>query len=287
MHASREEMASLRKAIYPLTRKLAVRLARKRRHGRKGPLDFRNTMRHSLSATAACRPSSSSSTRARRSRRSSWSPTSRARWRRSPGSPSTSSTPSRTSSRRCGRSCSSTASTRSRTCSRASRTSPRPIHRVNTEADVVWVDGHSDYGHAFEVFHQKYAKEVGPKTTVHPPRRRAEQLPRLAVLGGQGPAEPGPPRLLAQPRAEVLLGHRRLASWASTASTATAPSSAATSASSRSSSTTWPSRSRSGAPRPAQSWMPHSVLSWPAQRPERGSLGSVGSWVQGWQPMLR
>src|SRR4051794_1719451 len=49
MHASREEMANLRKAIYPLTRKLAVRLARKRRHGRKGPLDFRNTMRHSLS----------------------------------------------------------------------------------------------------------------------------------------------------------------------------------------------------------------------------------------------
>ena len=26
------------------------------------------------------------------------------------------------------------------------------VHRVNTEADVVWVDGHSDYGHAFEVF---------------------------------------------------------------------------------------------------------------------------------------
>ncbi len=48
MHASREEMASLRKAIYPLTRKLAVRLARKRRHGRKGPLDFRSTVRHSL-----------------------------------------------------------------------------------------------------------------------------------------------------------------------------------------------------------------------------------------------
>ena len=40
------------------------------------------------------------------------------------------------------------------------------IHRVNTEADVVWVDGHSDYGHAFEVFWQRYGKEVGPKTTV-------------------------------------------------------------------------------------------------------------------------
>ena len=49
MHASREELVALRKAIAPLTRKLAVRLARKRRHGRKGPLDFRSTVRHSLS----------------------------------------------------------------------------------------------------------------------------------------------------------------------------------------------------------------------------------------------
>mgnify|MGYP002634062471 FL=1 len=40
------------------------------------------------------------------------------------------------------------------------------IHRVNTEADVVWVDGHSDYGHAFEVFWNKYGKDIGPKTTV-------------------------------------------------------------------------------------------------------------------------
>jgi hypothetical protein len=34
-------------------------------------------------------------------------------------------------------------------------------------------------------------------------------------------------------------------------------------------------------------WMPHSVLSWPAQRPERGSVGSLGSWVQGMQPIER
>ena len=40
------------------------------------------------------------------------------------------------------------------------------IHRVNTEADVIWVDGHSDYGHAFEVFWEKYGKEISPKTTV-------------------------------------------------------------------------------------------------------------------------
>src|SRR5207237_8616024 len=49
MHATRDEMVTLRKAIAPLARKLAVRLARKRRHGRKGPLDFRSTLRHSLS----------------------------------------------------------------------------------------------------------------------------------------------------------------------------------------------------------------------------------------------
>ena len=40
------------------------------------------------------------------------------------------------------------------------------MHRVNTEADVVWVDGHSDYGHAFEVFWNKFGKEISPKTTV-------------------------------------------------------------------------------------------------------------------------
>jgi uncharacterized protein with von Willebrand factor type A (vWA) domain len=40
------------------------------------------------------------------------------------------------------------------------------VHRVNTEADVVWVDGHSDYGHAFEVFWERYGQQVGPKSTV-------------------------------------------------------------------------------------------------------------------------
>jgi uncharacterized protein with von Willebrand factor type A (vWA) domain len=49
MHASREELAALRRAVHPLSRKLAVRLARKRRHRRAGPLDFRSTVRHSLS----------------------------------------------------------------------------------------------------------------------------------------------------------------------------------------------------------------------------------------------
>lgn len=49
MHASREELAALSRALQPLSRKLAVRLARKRRHRRRGPLDFRATVRRSLS----------------------------------------------------------------------------------------------------------------------------------------------------------------------------------------------------------------------------------------------
>ena len=40
------------------------------------------------------------------------------------------------------------------------------VHRVNTEADVVWVDGHSDYGHAFEVWHERHVKEVTKKSSV-------------------------------------------------------------------------------------------------------------------------
>ena len=40
------------------------------------------------------------------------------------------------------------------------------VHRVNTEADVIWVDGHSDYGHAFETFRERWVKEVTPKTSL-------------------------------------------------------------------------------------------------------------------------
>jgi hypothetical protein len=66
------------------------------------------------------------------------------------------------------------------------------IHRVNTEADVVWVDGHSDYGHAFEVFWQRWGKEIGPQDHGDHPGRRPQQLPRVAELGDQGDAHRRP-----------------------------------------------------------------------------------------------
>ena len=165
MHASREEMASLRKAIYPLTRKLAVRLARKRRHGRKGPLDFRNTMRHSLSSGGV--PADLKFKYPRPSKPEifvvadiSGSVAAFARF---------------------------TLHLVYAISGQFSKVRAfvfidgidevthmfegvedisEAMHRVNTEADVVWVDGHSDYGHAFEVFHQRFAKEITPKTTV-------------------------------------------------------------------------------------------------------------------------
>ena len=38
------------------------------------------------------------------------------------------------------------------------------VHRINTEADVIWVDGHSDYGHAFTVFWERWGEEITPRT---------------------------------------------------------------------------------------------------------------------------
>jgi hypothetical protein len=48
MHATREELFRIERAVLPLARKLATRLAQRRRHGRKGRLDVRRTIRRSL-----------------------------------------------------------------------------------------------------------------------------------------------------------------------------------------------------------------------------------------------
>jgi uncharacterized protein with von Willebrand factor type A (vWA) domain len=47
--ATRDELEALTKAIRPLARRLATRLAKRRRHGRHGRLDIRKTVRTSLS----------------------------------------------------------------------------------------------------------------------------------------------------------------------------------------------------------------------------------------------
>ena len=165
MHATREELASLRRAIYPLTRRLAVRLARKRRHGRKGALDFRNTVRHSLSyGGVPAEP--------------------KFRYPR----------PAKPEIMVIADISGSVAAFARFTLQLVYAISTQfskvrsfvfidgidevtrffegiedigeAVHRVNTEADVIWVDGHSDYGHAFEAFWSRWGKEVSPKTSI-------------------------------------------------------------------------------------------------------------------------
>ena len=50
LNSSREQIVAMRGVIDPLTRRLAGRLAAKRRHRRRGALDFRRTIRESLSS---------------------------------------------------------------------------------------------------------------------------------------------------------------------------------------------------------------------------------------------
>jgi uncharacterized protein len=50
LNSSREQIVAMRGVIEPLTRRLAGRLAAKRRHKRRGALDFRRTIRESLSS---------------------------------------------------------------------------------------------------------------------------------------------------------------------------------------------------------------------------------------------
>ncbi len=165
MHASREEMVMLKRAIYPLTRKLAVRLARKRRHKRRGALDFRSTVRHSLSYGGVpvepkfrhpkpAKPeifviadiSGSVAAFARFTLHLVYAISSQFSRVRSfvfiDGLDEVTS------------------------FFEGVDDITEAVHRVNTEADVVWVDGHSDYGHALEVFWDRYGGDVGPKTTV-------------------------------------------------------------------------------------------------------------------------
>ena len=165
MHASREEMASLRRAIHPLTRKLASRLQRKRRHGRKGPLDFRRTVRASLSYGGVPvepkfrnpRPhkpeimviadiSGSVAAFARFTLNLVYALSGQFTKVRSfvfiDGLDEVTS------------------------YFEGVEDINDAVHRVNTEADVVWVDGHSDYGHALGVFWARYGKDIGPRTSI-------------------------------------------------------------------------------------------------------------------------
>lgn len=165
MHASREEMQQLQRAIEPLTRALAARLAQRQRRRNRGHLDFRATVRHSLSYGGvpaepkfkhrkASKPeimvvadiSGSVASFARFTLQFVYAMAgqfSKVRsWVFIDGIDEV-----------------------TRYFDESNELT-EAVHRVNTEADVVWVDGHSDYGHALEVFHDRHLSEITSKTSV-------------------------------------------------------------------------------------------------------------------------
>ncbi len=165
MHATRSDLARIEEVIEPLTRKLAARLARRRKLAERGRLDFRKTMRASLATGGVpidphfrttrphrpevfllCDISGSMATFARFTLQFTFAMSGQFSRLRSfvfvdavdevtdfltPGADFS-----------------------------------EALTRITTEADVVWLDGHSDYGHALEQFAATYGRELTPRSTI-------------------------------------------------------------------------------------------------------------------------
>ena len=165
MHANRVDLDRISKAVYPLTRKLASRLAARRKRLRTGRLDFRRTLRRSLQAGGTpldpvfrkpsiarpeimllCDVSGSMATFARFTLQFVYA-----------------------MSGQFGR-------LRSFVFVDALDEATRFFERgvdfetalaaVTAEAEVVWMDGHSDYGNSLEMFRDGYGEEVTARTTL-------------------------------------------------------------------------------------------------------------------------
>jgi uncharacterized protein len=195
LRASRDEIAELRRRVFPLARRLATRLTAKRRLGRSGRLDVRRTVRASLSSggvplvtkhkphkphkpelVVLCDVSGSVAAFAHFTVLLAYALREQF--------------------------------TKVRvfafvdTCDEVTRFFEHgedvadALARVAKEADVVWLDGHSDYGHAFEVFAQKWPDAVTPRTS-------------LLVLGDARSNY----RALALPALRSIVHHARHAYW--------------------------------------------------------------------------
>jgi uncharacterized protein with von Willebrand factor type A (vWA) domain len=165
MHANRDEMAQLERALRPLSRKLAVRLARKRRRRHRGPVDLRHTVRRSLSTGGVpidlrFKPPRPTKPEIMVVADVSGSVASFARF--------TLHLVHAISSQ--------FSKVRSfvfvdgldevtRFFEEADDPSDA-VARINAEADVIAFDGHSDYGRALMSFHERFADDVTTRTTI-------------------------------------------------------------------------------------------------------------------------
>ena len=165
MHATRADLTHIEDVIEPLTRKLAARLARRRRLLRSGRLDFRKTVRRSLATGGVpmdpafrkarphrpevfllCDISGSMATFARFTLQFTYAMATQFSKLRSfvfidtvdevtryfgPGVDFN-----------------------------------QALGRIATEAEAVWLDGHSDYGNSLARFEERYGSEITPRTTL-------------------------------------------------------------------------------------------------------------------------
>jgi uncharacterized protein with von Willebrand factor type A (vWA) domain len=165
MHATRDELAALGEVIHPLTRKLAARLAQRRRRGRRGRLDFRRTMRRSLSTGGVpmepqfraprpskpevfllCDISGSMATFARFALQFVYAMSGEFSKVRSFVFVD--------------------ALDEVTDFFEAGAVFESALERISQEAEVVWLDGHSDYGHALAQFWDRYGGDLTPRSTV-------------------------------------------------------------------------------------------------------------------------
>lgn len=165
LRAQRQDLEALRRQVHPLARRLATRLAARRRLGREGRLDFRRTVRASLATggvpvvthhrprrphkpelVVLCDVSGSVSSFAHFTLLLSYALQEQFTKVR--------------------------AFAFIDTCDEVTpyfeqgADLPDALERMNRGARLVWFDGHSDYGHSFEVFEERFADAVTPRTSL-------------------------------------------------------------------------------------------------------------------------
>jgi uncharacterized protein len=183
MHATTSDLAEMEAAIGPLTRKLAARLARRRKK-RAGRLDFRRTVRRSLATGGV--PVDPQFRHPRPHRPEVWLLCDIS------GSMATFSRFTLQFTHAM-----STHFSKLRSFAFVDTIDEvtdffgpgvdfgSAVSRITSEAEVVWLDGHSDYGNSLETFHTRYGAQLTPRTTViiTGDARNNYRPPRDAVLG--------------------------------------------------------------------------------------------------------
>ena len=183
MHATTKDLQDMEDAIEPLTRKLAARLARRRRK-RAGRLDFRRTMRRSLGTGGV--PADPQFRHPRPHRPEVWLLCDIS------GSMATFSRFTLQFTHAM-----STHFSKLRSFAFVDTIDEvtdyfgpgvdfgSALQRITTEAEVVWLDGHSDYGNSLETFNTRYGRQLTSRTTViiTGDARNNYRPPRDSVLG--------------------------------------------------------------------------------------------------------